>query len=289
MLKVVKLMAESPPSYSEVLREDAAAAVGHVQHTGHYEGRQDTENCHTGRSRGRRNRENRHAARPEDRQNNSNNRDVGFEGIHNATGHDNTVDNNNNNEGTRNTSNSFSGFIDVMYEKKKLPRSCGVNLMYKVGLVVYFFANFVYAIVAATLQKEEVVYYVIYGCLSLIGCVFELILIIAYIRRLVVQAFMEEREFNLPQEGGTPTTLAQDYPRKARSVIVDYVLLSLGECLIHPVLICTLYGFVNERAWEFGSAIAICNLVFFSYSVIMEVIYIKFNLTLFVIRITHAS
>ena len=50
-----------------------------------------------------------------------------------------------------------------------------------------------------------------------------------------------------------------------------------------------MYGFVNETAWEFGSAIAVCNLVFFSYSVIMDVIYIKFNLTLFVIRTTRAS
>ena len=104
-------MSESPPSYSEAVRENAAAAVGHVQQTGHSEGRQDAEYRHTGRSRGRSNWEYYDAARPEDRQNNPIDQAVGSEGIHNATGGDNVIDNNN--PGKRNTSNSFSGFIDV--------------------------------------------------------------------------------------------------------------------------------------------------------------------------------
>ena len=256
-LTVVKLMSESPPSYSEVER-DAAAAVGQVQQSGHSEGRQDAEYRHTGRSRGRMDWEYHDAARPEDRQNNPIDQAVGSEGIHNATGGDNVIDNNvidNNNPGKRNTSNSFSGFIDVLHEKKKLPWNCGINLIYKFGLLVYFFANLVYAIVAAALQREEVVYYTIYGCISFIGCVFEIIIVTVYIRKLCVQANIDERQFNLPQEA--------DYPRKAQRVIVDYVLLSLGEFLIHPVLICTVYGFVNETAWEFGSAIAVCNLYSF--------------------------
>ena len=116
---VVKLMSESPPSYSEVERENAAAAVGQVQQSGHSEGRQDAEYRHTDRSRGRMDWEYHDAARPEDRQNNPIDQAVGSEGIHNATGGDNVIDNNN--PGKRNTSNSFSGFIDVLHEKKKLP------------------------------------------------------------------------------------------------------------------------------------------------------------------------
>lgn len=37
--------------------------------------------------------------------------------------------------------NSIKGFVDVMYENKKLPWNRTINTMYKIGLLAYFFSN----------------------------------------------------------------------------------------------------------------------------------------------------
>ena len=49
----------------------------------------------------------------------------------------------------------------------------------------------------------------------------------------------------------------------------------LEEILIYPSIICNLYGFINERGWEFSNAIALINFILLLYSLAMDAIYAK--------------
>jgi len=52
---------------------------------------------------------------------------------------------------------------------------------------------------------------------------------------------------------------------------VEYILHSIGEFLLFPSLICSLYGFINERSWTFDNGIAGCNFLLFVHSIGMDV------------------
>ena len=195
--------------------------------------------------------------------------------------------------GVKNASNSFSGFLDVLYEQQKLPSGSVKRMIYAIGLAVYYIANFIYSIVAVAVQRENLAYHLVYIIISLIGVLFVIIAIIVYVR----EQFTESREMgstnqvtstDQPRQAWTAETQADNYPDKAKNVFVDYVLLSLLELLIYPILMCNLYGVINERAWQFDNGISGCNFLFFLYSVIMDALYMKVYVTWLVIRAVNA-
>ena len=221
---------------------------------------------------------NRHTRQPEGRQHHDG-------GAHNTINH--TV-------GTVNASNSISGFIDVMYEKKKLPWGFAKNLTYKLGVFAYFLVNFSYSIVVAALaQGDHLVYHLVYALISFVGFIIELSLIIATIKTCLTPRRDDGDDTTQrllhPPETQRADVQVQNYYRKERSVIVDYVLSSIGEFLIYPTLICVMYGFINERAWEFDSDTSICTFTVLVYSMIMDALYMKFYVTWLVIRVLRAS
>ena len=265
---------ENPPSYSHVEREDAvatAAAIAAVtsqsgtdvmQHRGgHSEGREHSRNLYTTRS--------------VDEQNTSDNH---VTGKHSA-------------------SNSFSGFIDVLHENKKLPWSCRKNLIYKVGLLVYYFANFVYSIVATAIQKEQFVFYLIYVSISFTGFLFKLVVVTVHIKQQCSRrrdteedtGLLNNPHMNHLQSSNMAAGQIQGYAHKIKRVFIDYVLSSMGEILLHPTLICTLYGFINEKGWQLDNTISGCHSLFFLYSIIMEGIYMKVYVKFLVIRTARAA
>ena len=187
------------------------------------------------------------------------------------------------------TPNSFNGFIDILYrnEFEMFPWSCVKVNIHKVGLLVYFFTNFVYSIVAAAVQGDNLSFYLVYIFMSLLGFIFELFSI------MMLQC--KERILSNDSEDETGSSLLinqqdiqADYRHKTKRVAAIYVLFLLGEVWIYPILICTLYGLINERAWRFDNGISGCNFLFFIYSVMMDAVYLKFYLVHFVIRISHA-
>ena len=99
--------------------------------------------------------------------------------------------------GKLNASHSFSTFIDILYKNKKLPCSCEKNLLYKAGLFAYFSANLVYSIIAAAMQKEDLVFYLIYIIISLIGFVSVLGVTIMHIKKLCIRDNDTEEETEL--------------------------------------------------------------------------------------------
>ena len=191
--------------------------------------------------------------------------------------------------GKLNASHSFSGFIDILYKNKKLPWSCEKNFLYKAGLLAYFSANLVYSITAAAIQKEDLVYYLIYIIISLIGSLSALGVMILHIKKLCIKDNDTEEETELLNSMDVHRERVREYRRKAKRIVVDYVLLSMGEFLFYPVLTCTLYGFVNERAWRLDDTISNCNFAFLLYSVIMDILYMKAYVILLVARVARAA
>ena len=61
----------------------------------------------------------------------------------------------------------------------------------------------------------------------------------------------------------------------------------MGEFLIHPIFVCTLYGFINDRTWRFDNRISACNFLFFLYGVIMDALYMKVIVILCVIKVVR--
>ena len=51
-----------------------------------------------------------------------------------------------------------------------------------------------------------------------------------------------------------------------REAVVGFIKDSLGELFIYPSIICGLFGFINERGWEFDSALAVFDFILLSYS-----------------------
>ena len=265
---------DQPPPYSEgnyvSTAADAATVttstqitIGVLQQTGYPEGRQNITNNHITGSEGRQNDTNRHII------------------------------------GTQNASNSFSGFLDIMYEQRKLPSGFTKNMIYRVPLLVYYFSNFIYSIIAVAVQRKHLVYHLIYMFICFIGLLFELITIIAYVRKRLTRGSdggddatqsrpNQVAHTGQPREAWTADTQVQQYHHKAKSLLDEYVIRSLGEILLYPTLICNLYGFINEGR-NFDNGISAFNYLFFVYSVIMDVVYMKFYMIWLVIRIVQAS
>ena len=180
-----------------------------------------------------------------------------------------------------NAKKTINGFIDIMYEKKKLPWSYAKNLVYRLVLIAYFFINFVHSIIARVVRRDQLIYYYFYMSISFIGFVFELLVTIAFaLQRCLDQDANRETQRDNDVVGDL---------HKRKHVFVDYVILSIGEFLIYPTLICVMYGFINERAWQFDNGISGYNFVLLVYSVIMDALYMKFYVIWLVIRIVHAS
>ena len=184
-------------------------------------------------------------------------------------------------EGSPSGPNCLKGFLDVMSEQKKLPFGFTKVIIYNLILLVYYFTNFIYSIVAVSVQGDHIVHYIFYLLISLTGLLFEAVVITVDVREALHHNTSVQTEH---QNAGQ-----QNYCRKAQSVFIDYVLLSLGEFLIYPTLICTLYGVINERAWRFDNGISGCNFLFFLYSVIMDVMFTKIHAIWLVIRIIRAT
>lgn len=202
--------------------------------------------------------------------------------------------------GTQNASNSFSGFIDILYKHKKLPWGFGKNMTYKVVLLVYYFLNLFYTIIGIAIQQEHFTYHLVYMFVSLAGFLFELVVILFDVRRYLIESRdvtdhatqsgpNQVIHTDQPTEAWRPNEQIQDYHNKAKSVFVDYILLSLGEFLIYPILVCALYGFINEKGWKFNNGISGFNFLYLLYSLIMDAIYMKFYLVFLVMKIVNVS
>ena len=74
-------------------------------------------------------------------------------------------------------SNCCDRFLDILLANKKLPCDNIMSVLYKIGLLVYYLANFVFSIVFVVNQDHQL-YHFIYIFISLVGFIYEVIIII---------------------------------------------------------------------------------------------------------------
>ena len=200
----------------------------------------------------------------------------------------------------------FGGFMDILYRQKKLPWSLGLKILYKFGLLVFFLTGFIYPVILFSIEQEHAAYNVVCGLISLIGLCIELYDLIPDLYHYIKQWNEKRRQLREDQqavveaddkvlddnhtkkednhkkkEGKSEKSNKEDqetnvsYTEKTKYVFKEFVLQSLGEILIYPSVICSLYGFVNEKGWQFNNAVAVFDFLFLLYSIIMDVFYAK--------------
>ena len=193
----------------------------------------------------------------------------------------------------------FGGFLNILYRQKKLPWSLGLKILYKFGLLMFYLTNFIYPVIVFAVEREHVGYNVVCILISAIGFCFELYDIIPdiyqYIKRwkkkrrklreeedqrAVVEANDNATEDREQTKTDTSTENDEEtknitYAQKTKYVLKEFLLESLGEILIYPSIICSLYGFVNEKGWQFNNTIAVFDFLLLLYSIVMDVVYAK--------------
>ena len=204
--------------------------------------------------------------------------------------------------GTQSVKNSFKGFLDILFSHKKLPWRFSINLIYKLGLLIFYFVNFVYQTTAFAVQGDHLAYYITYIVISLIGLTHGLFEVI-YDLYVKIKQWRERRrqlreiapEDRPSRQAWTATVIVPvedlnlSYNEKALDVLKDYILHSLGEFLLLPCVICSLIGFVTEKSWKFESTIAGFNFAMFIYTMCMDALYGKVYIIWLVQRIIRKS
>ena len=168
-----------------------------------------------------------------------------------------------------------------MYKMEKLPWKEAHNIesnklrwlvAYKMGLLVYFLINLIYSIVATSVQREQLTYHLVYMFTTLIGLV---VVILVTIREYYENRWYNDDSNEYSMHNYNSNFILQSQPHdqrvnnlaqsnwdKGKEVLKNYVIFSLGEILIYPILMCNLYGFINERAWQFDNGISGFNFIF---------------------------
>ena len=197
------------------------------------------------------------------------------------------------------------GFLDILTQHKKHPCGEKVKIVYKVGLFVYYLVHFLYPVIKFVIEGQYPVYNIVCGIISFIGVLYEVgKWIIPYSYRKIKQC-KEKRQrtcqisptnnmpadnesitvqdcegdtlqdLNISQERTTADEI--EFAVYAKKIFKEFVVDSLGEILIYPSIICSLYGFVNEKRWQFDSVFAVFDFFLLFYSLVMDAIYTKIN------------
>ena len=167
-----------------------------------------------------------------------------------------------------------------------------------VGLFVFFLANFIYSVVRFAVKQEPLGYNITCTTISFISlfvssCRLVYTLLSHSKARQKSNKIMPEdgKENKKPtvmkledieddvQNQGTGDNPAQQLSDKLDPVGINKQLAIafklLHEFFLYPAIICSLYGLINEKQWQFDDAFAGYSFLFFLYSVFMDALYTK--------------
>ena len=156
------------------------------------------------------------------------------------------------------------------------------------------FINFIYQIVACVVQGEHIGYYVTFIIVVFLGLfheTFELTWdLYPHIRKWYIGHRQSTAISSTSSDEPQRTEDVQvSYKLKTKAVLKDYLLHSVGEFLIFPCLTCSLYGYINEKSWQFNNGAAVFNFVLFIYTVIIDAFCIKFKILQKIIRVSYVK
>ena len=141
---------------------------------------------------------------------------------------------------------------------KGFKKSFKVKLALDVGLFIYFFGIFIYSIVRFVIKQDPLGYNIVFIIVSLIGLAIEF-LSLAYrlykhYTKVEYSVTRKLEEFLVLDEDANTDTLLE--------LAFDV----LKESLIYPSIICTMYGFINEKSWQFDNTLAGFHFSIFLFS-----------------------
>lgn len=189
---------------------------------------------------------------------------------------------------------SFKGFFSILFS---IPTSKKVKNIYKFALTIFFFISFLYPLIVFIIEKEHPTYNLVSSSFSLIGLVYGLcnILIFSYVIPWYQSCGPHQSRIN-------PTPVGLSKPRKAfedpegvhmseikddklkdigntnkepKEAVIGFIRDTLGELFIYPSIICVLFGFINERGWEFDNTIVVFDFILLLYSILTDAFHAK--------------
>jgi len=191
-------------------------------------------------------------------------------------------------------------FLDAITCGKlsKLLRGRKTTLLKNAIRLTYFIFQFFYPIIVAIVKGGNLTYNVVCGIFALIGLVYDIINIVKECwpsrekksdENTVQSNEGAQGESTNSQTGpnSPPDNNDKDADNKkekdkkkttSKKILIEFAKDMAEEIIIYPSLICNLYGFINERGWEFNEAIAV-----FDFMLTM----ISFFLDAFLTKIDH--
>jgi len=192
------------------------------------------------------------------------------------------------------------GFFDI-FTKHKFGQK--VKTAYKICLLIYYLVHSLYRIIVFAIERQHLAYNIVCGIFSFVGLMYEAVPQVIH----KIKQYNKERQrscqisptdSNMPAENDNNTMHIEDIENDtsqdhmsqvntsdgtlnetsyAKKIFKEFLVDSLGEILIYPLIICALYGFINERRWQFDSAIAVFDSILLFYSLAMDAVYTKIN------------
>ena len=159
---------------------------------------------------------------------------------------------------------------------KGIQKSFKTKLILDIGLFIYYMATFIYSIVQFALKQEPLPYNIACMVFSFIGlvvtsCTFAWI-IYKHCKgeQYTINPSQPDHELkNDKQEKDED----EDFENLDTDTLKELALDIMQEILIYPGIICSLYGFVNEKAWEFDNALDVFHLLLFLFNLWYGIVY----------------
>ena len=156
---------------------------------------------------------------------------------------------------------------EILLEEFDCSKSFKIKLVLDVGLFIYFLGTFIYSIVRFAVNQDPMVYNIVCNVVSFIG------LIIAS----CALAYTLYKHCTIELHRGIrvhPENYEQDEDFDT-CTLKELALDIFKESLIYPSVICILYGFINERSWQFDNALGGINFLMFLFSLCYDALYIR--------------
>ena len=186
----------------------------------------------------------------------------------------------------------MDGLIHIMHTNKKHPRHIAKHALYKLGLLSFYLVNFVCQIVAVIviMKGKHISYYLTHIVISLAGLIYKSCIILSPCFKCCSCKDQDDNEERQPIALQAPDSRTRGTnENEGCTVFLDYVVNSFAELLIFPSLICSLFGFINEKSWELDRDIQIINFSLLLYNLIIDAVYWKIYFLWLLYRIMRKS
>ena len=178
---------------------------------------------------------------------------------------------------------------------KGLEKSLTAKVIYDVVSFFFYLAICIYLVVKIGMKQKPLAYHIVCNVVSLIGSVIKLCALAhtlyTYCKQktcevapmqeesnsTVVQPVMKLQDIENQIIKEKPSQAEPENTKLETNIIKELILDMLKEILTYPTVICTLYGLINEKSWEFDNHHAITHFIIFLLSLIYDALYTKLN------------